>query len=121
MPIEARPLQYVPMRRRIRLEPHLAVEELERRYRAAKEPHARKQVADLVVAGASASALVRGDESHPKLTPPSTYSRGRIITDVQQPLSRAPASAFLEQACCHRGARGRAWVSLCARGTSPRS
>jgi transposase len=29
------------MPRRIRLEPHLAVEELERRYRAAKEPHER--------------------------------------------------------------------------------
>lgn len=29
------------MPRHIRLEPHLTVEELERRYRAAKEPHAR--------------------------------------------------------------------------------
>lgn len=29
------------MTRRIRLEPHLAVDELERRYRAAKEPHER--------------------------------------------------------------------------------
>jgi transposase len=29
------------MARRIRLEPHLAVDELERRYRAAKEPHER--------------------------------------------------------------------------------
>lgn len=29
------------MPRRLRLEPHLAVEELERRYRAAKEPHER--------------------------------------------------------------------------------
>jgi hypothetical protein len=29
------------MPRHIRLEPHLAVDELERRYRAAKEPHER--------------------------------------------------------------------------------
>ena len=29
------------MGRRLRLEPHLAVDELERRYRAAKEPHER--------------------------------------------------------------------------------
>src|SRR2546423_15596308 len=29
------------MTRRIRLEPHLTVDELERRYRAAKEPHER--------------------------------------------------------------------------------
>ena len=41
------------MPRRLRLEPHLAVEELERRYRAAKEPHERSwwQIVWLVARG----------------------------------------------------------------------
>ena len=41
------------MPRRLRLEPHLAVEELERRYRAAKEPHERSwwQIIWLVARG----------------------------------------------------------------------
>ena len=34
-------LYHVGMGRRLRLEPHLAADELERRYRAAKEPHER--------------------------------------------------------------------------------
>ena len=44
------------MARRIRLEPHLAVDELERRYRAAKEPHERSwwQILWLLAKGVTA-------------------------------------------------------------------
>jgi len=47
------------MGRRIRLEPHLAVDELERRYRAAKEPHERSwwQMLWLLAKGQTATAV----------------------------------------------------------------
>ena len=47
------------MPRHIRLEPHLAVEELERRYRAAKEPHERSwwQILWLLAKGQTAAAV----------------------------------------------------------------
>lgn len=47
------------MGRQIRLEPHLAVEELERRYRAAKEPHERSwwQILWLLAQGRTATEL----------------------------------------------------------------
>src|SRR5260370_29340748 len=47
------------MPRHIRLEPHLAVDELERRYRAAKEPHERSwyQILWLLAKGQTARAI----------------------------------------------------------------
>jgi hypothetical protein len=47
------------MGRRLRLDPHLAVEELERRYRAAKEPHERSwwQILRLLGQGRTATEL----------------------------------------------------------------
>jgi transposase len=47
------------MGRRLRLEPHLEVEELERRYRAAKEPHERSwwQILWLLAKGQTAAAV----------------------------------------------------------------
>ena len=47
------------MGRRLRLEPHLEVEELERRYRAAKEPHERSwwQILWLLTKGQTAAAV----------------------------------------------------------------
>jgi len=47
------------MGRRLRLEPHIAVDELERRYRAAKEPHERTwwQILWLVATGHTAADI----------------------------------------------------------------
>jgi hypothetical protein len=47
------------MPRRIRLEPHLTVDELERRYRGAKEPHERSwfQILWLLAKGQTATAI----------------------------------------------------------------
>jgi hypothetical protein len=49
------------MARRIRLEPHLTVDELERRYRAAKDPHARSwyQILWLLARGQTARAIAQ--------------------------------------------------------------
>src|SRR5690242_16155518 len=50
------------MARRIRLEPHLAVDELERRYRAAREPHERSwwQILWLLARGHIAREVAAG-------------------------------------------------------------
>ena len=53
------PLYNDGMGRRLRLEPHIAVDELERRYRAAKEPHERTwwQILWLVATGHTAADI----------------------------------------------------------------
>ncbi len=61
------------MARRIRLEPHLAVDELERRYRAAKEPHERSwwQILWLLARGQTAREVAT-------VTGYSTYWIGQL-------------------------------------------
>lgn len=62
------------MGRRLRLEPHLAGDELERRYRAAKEPHERSwwQILWLLSKGESATAVAAS-------TGYSRYWIGRLV------------------------------------------
>src|SRR5260370_42312548 len=78
------------MPRHIRLEPHLAVDELERRYRAAKEPHERSwyQILWLLSKGQTAREIAVS-------TGYSPYWIGQIATryNAEGPAGGAPRAS----------------------------
>lgn len=77
------------MGRRLRLEPHLAVDELERRYRAAKEPHERSwwQILWLLAKGQTAAAIAES----------TGYSRYWIGQLVRRYNTQGPAAMHNRQ------------------------